>query len=46
MGIARLKRQQREKNLFLSKRIPLVRFDHYALGTRLSFARLASEELS
>ena len=46
MGVARLKRQQRERNERLSKRIPVVRFDHYALGTRLSVARLASEELS
>ena len=46
MGISKLKKMKRKKSHRLSKQIPLVRFDHYALGTRLSFARIMAEELS
>ena len=46
MGLSKSKKDQRQRDQLLSKRISLVRFDHYALGTRLSLARLMSEELS
>ena len=46
MGIARQRKLQRRKDHLLSKQISVVRFDHYALGTRLSFARVMAQELS
>lgn len=46
MGEAKRKREQRERDLEFSKRIPLTRFNLYALGTRRSLARIMAEELS
>lgn len=46
MGEAKRKREQRKQDLALSKRIPLARFNLYALGTRRSLARVMAEELS
>lgn len=46
MGAAKRKKAQRQRDLKLSKQIPLARFNLYALGTRGSKARIISEELS
>jgi hypothetical protein len=46
MGAAKGKRAQREKELLLSKRLGLSRFNLYVLGTHGSLARIMAEELS
>lgn len=46
MGAAKQKRVQHEENLRLSNALPLARFDLYALGTRVSMARVMADELS
>lgn len=46
MGVAKKKRMQRQEDQLLTKRISLARFNHYALGTRRSLARVTAEELS
>ncbi len=46
MGEAKRKREQRKRDLKLSKKIPFARFNLYALGTRRSTARIMAEELS
>lgn len=46
MGQAKQKRERRERDLKSSKRIPLARFNLYALGTRGSLSRIMAEELS
>src|SRR3546814_189245 len=46
MGAAKRKKAQREKDHLLSKRLSPERFNLYALGTRLSMARVMANELS
>lgn len=46
MGAAKQKRLQREKDKLLSKPITPMRFNHYALGSRRSLARVMADELS
>ncbi len=46
MGMSKLRRASREKNHLLSKQITPARFNHYALGTRRSLARVMADELS
>ncbi|WP_417794223.1 hypothetical protein [Terasakiella pusilla] len=46
MGEAKRKRLKLQQDLLLSKEISLARFNLYALGTRLSMARIMAYELS
>jgi hypothetical protein len=46
MGAGKRKKEQRERDHFLSKPLSLPRFNLYALGTRRSLARVMGHELS
>ena len=46
MGEAKRRKQMREESLKVCKQLSPARFNHYAIGMRLSFARYTCEELS